>query len=69
MSSAAEVVAGWLAAEQLASRSETVDAAISIYPVLHSGAQHFQHITDGELPKTDHKIRPQTSSQDLQEKQ
>lgn len=41
MSSADDDVAGWLAARQLASQLETVDAAISVSPVLHSRAQHF----------------------------
>lgn len=38
---AADAVAGWLAAWQLVSQSETADAAISISPVLHSRARHF----------------------------
>lgn len=41
MSSASDNVTGWLAAGQLVSQLETADAAITIYPVLHSRAQHF----------------------------
>lgn len=55
MSSAPAGVTGWLAAEKLVSQLETADAAISIYTVLHSKAQH---IPDGTLSKTSLEFKP-----------